>query len=350
MLLKKFSQYIKEQRQAGKNIRVNRANGNQDFDFAKYQPQETEYVEAQIVEDNGAFCTKKIKVSASGSKFNYFLDGIEKKRILMYYNFIPFTYGYMSAVIMKRTDKKMHSIGLKRAEENIYLPFKFNGDEPEFYLEAEDFKDYNINPINIGIKAKGESDYPLMPEEFEKKAHSAIQENRRHMESTMANEWALEFKNSDDWLYVDGGLTNISSELMKKANVVGVIKSHNVQYFDYEKLCRIYNIKKGERSCAFRPKRRFKNTPEKVFSWYLRLHSDKNYGKMDFGIIRVEIPDRADLLSKVDEISSWILLEANPIAFPESRWDRMIYPIKYCEDYLKCKAPSWTLLESLAFA
>ena len=105
-------------------------------------------------------------------------------------------------------------------------------------------------------------------------------------------------------------------------------------------------MEKGQRSSVFQPLNE-KGKRENIYSWYLRLHYNKNYGDNSFGLIRVEVPAEEEYLKKVDLISSWILLETKPVAFPASRWDRMIYPIKYCEDYLKSKAPSRTLINSL---
>ena len=157
----------------------------------------------------------------------------------------------------------------------------------------------------------------------------------------------VDSKFNDGWLFVDGTLNTKSQNVLESSNIAGIVKSHGVYYFPFEKMCELYSMEKGQRSSVFQP---YDKTGKKkdIFTWYLRLHHDKRNGVNDFGIVRVEIPAKKELISKVDEISSWILLETKPVGFPASRWDRMIYPIKYCEDYLKSKAPSWTMIESLS--
>lgn len=338
MILNKISRYIKDQKQKGANIKVPKILEDlENFSFAApttIENRKSVIVEGKILE------TKEVKINTVNSGFSYFLDGIERKRLLFNLNFIPVTYGYVAAVIMKRTDKKMQSIGLEDFSEKLYLPYKEDKNAPDNYFDIEDFINLGIIPYNIGIKDEETGVYPQFPKEFEQKAHSDIQETRGKIERGLAVQWMNKGYN-DGWLFVDGRLENKNNELLSSSQVAGIIKSHHVYYFNPEDQNKIFNLKKGERSSVFQPEK------ENIFSWYLRLH-ESNTGGVDFGIIRIEIPANEKLLKQVDEISSWVLLERNPVAFPATRWDRMIYPIKYCEDYLKSKAPSYTKIESIA--
>lgn len=343
-MLKKYSQFLKDN-----NMKVIRSGKDSDssslMSFSNiYQPDGK--LEAKIIEGKN-FETMQVKHEADESGFKFFIDGIERTKVLAYHpsRFVPVIYGYISAVILEREYKKLATTGLEISEHNIYLPYIANGDEPENYFRLEDFTKYGFQPFNTGTKNKESSSYPVLPLEFEQRAHSAIQEERRKMERDLAKQWLKKY--NDGWLFIDGRLEPLSNDLKSDSKVAGIIKSHHVSYFEYKDQLKIYNLKKGERSCVFQPQKKDEKT-ENVFSWYLRLHNGRNKGNVDFGIIRVEIPAKYELLNLVDRISSWILLETKPVAFPASRWDRMIYPIKYCEDYLKSKAPSWAKIESLS--
>lgn len=314
------------------------------------QPLSTDKAAAKIIEgDLNYVSTKKINLNIDKSGFSYFLDGIERKRTLTLLGHIPIIYGYISAVILERKDKKLLSCGLEKTKEVFYLPYKETGDEPDFYFEKNDLMKFNFTPVNIGKKIENK-DYPLYPQDFEQVAHGEIQEERRKAEAKVTSDW-LKSYNSAGWLYVDGGLSRSTKDLLKSNMIAGVIKSHNTVYFSPEEQFKIYSMKAGERSSIFVPIA--KNNKEKeVYSWYLRLHERKNKGDANFGIVRVEIPQSSELVNDVlvdtvDMVSKWILLEKNPVAFPASRWDRMIYPIKYCEDYLKSKSPSYRYIENL---
>ncbi len=337
--------FIKEKKQKGIDIKIPRKSlqNNENFTINEIFEQKT----AKILEDNGKLKIKKIEITTEKSGFSYFLDGIERKKILFYYRSIPVIYGYTAAVILKRTDKKLHFAGMEKTGENFYLPVKEHADCPEHYFSKEEIKNLGENIVNIGeIRQRSKSmDYPMLPEQFIQAAHSSIETCRNGLEESLTKTWT-ESGFNDGWLFVDGRLENKNKKILSGSNLVGIIKSHHATYFDYEDQYKIYSMKKGERSGIFQPKGG-NGKKENVFSWYLRLHYDKTHGDNNFGLIRVEVPAEEEFLKKADLISSWILLETKPAAFPASRWDRMIYPIKYCEDYLKSKAPSWTLIDSL---
>jgi hypothetical protein len=41
------------------------------------------------------------------------------------------------------------------------------------------------------------------------------------------------------------------------------------------------------------------------------------------------------LARRADEVSAWVLAEALPLAVPDARWDKMVYGIRDCEEFLK---------------
>ena len=95
-------------------------------------------------------------------------------------------------------------------------------------------------------------------------------------------------------------------------------------------------LKHRERSSVFRitsPKR------TTVASWYLRLRDPSGHDPM-WGLVRVEIaypePQRMDRVGeRADEISRWVLAETSPLALPDARWDKMVYGIRDCEEFLR---------------
>lgn len=347
--LQDFQGFIKYNRMQGEDIKIPKSLYNSENDNFSRPENDFQQRKADILEESGGKLKfKKVEIKTEKSEFSYFLDGIERKKILCYLRSIPIIYGYVGAAILKRTDKKLHSFDLEMSEGNFYIPVKEEADCPEHYIDLEKIDKIKNHYTNIGkyIKKGTVEGYPKFPDEFIQQAHSEIQEKRRKIEFDLTNRW-LDSKFDDGWLFVDGTLNTKSQNVLESSNIAGIVKSHSVYYFSFEEMYNLYSMEKGQRSVVFQP---YDKTEKKkdIFTWYLRLHSDKRNGVNDFGIIRVEIPAKKEMLKKVDEISSWILLETKPVCFPASRWDRMIYPIKYCEDYLKSKAPTWTMIESLS--
>lgn len=342
-VIKQGISFIKQKKNEGINIKIPRNSGQIDDNFPAGS--EITKFSAEVLEDSGKLGIKNVEITTDKSGFSYFLDGIERKRIFSYMRSIPIIYGYVAGVVLKRTDKQLHSVNLEKTYENFYMPVKTDFGCPEFYFSEDELKGIAQSIKNIGKRQKADENYPMLPEDFIKAAHSSIQSKRNKIEGSLAKTW-IDAGYDDGWLFVDGRLENKNKELISGSNIVGIIKSHHASYFNIEDQYKLYTMEKGQRSGVFQPIGG-DGRKENVYSWYLKLHHDKKHGDNNFGLIRVEVPAEEEFLRKADLISSWILLEAKPVAFPASRWDRMIYPIKYCEDYLKSRAPSWTLINSL---
>ena len=58
-----------------------------------------------------------------------------------------------------------------------------------------------------------------------------------------------------------------------------------------------------------------------------------------WGLVRIEIAhpkagDRA-VTERADQISRWVLAEVSPLALPDARWDKMVYGVRDCEEFLR---------------
>jgi hypothetical protein len=107
-------------------------------------------------------------------------------------------------------------------------------------------------------------------------------------------------------------------------------------YAEGESLSTVLALAAGERSSVFRVASA-KRTP--VASWYLRLRDRAGFDPM-WGLVRVEIamPTTADahrLGERADEVSRRILAEVSPLALPDARWDKMVYGVRDCEEFLR---------------
>jgi hypothetical protein len=138
------------------------------------------------------------------------------------------------------------------------------------------------------------------------------------------------------WLVVDGSITSYLGQ-EDSSHILGLIKSHETQYLDGEDLRTALTLPAGYRSSVFA-----RNTLErdKVYSWYLRLWPwDGN--DLLHGLVRLERAPIADAVEQASEISAWMLSERSPLSAPDGRWDRLIYPIRQVESYLRAHVEGW---------
>jgi hypothetical protein len=134
---------------------------------------------------------------------------------------------------------------------------------------------------------------------------------------------------------IDGGIS-ANDRVAREACVVGVVKSHRTLYAEGEGLQVVLRLRAGERTTAFRITSTKRTT---VASWYLRLRDPLGRDPM-WGLVRVEIAEPplatpSQIRERADEVSRSILAEVVPLALPDSRWDKMVYGIRDCEEFLR---------------
>jgi len=283
--------------------------------------------EAEVVEPSGKIDPVPVGEPQPG-RFAFFMDGMQRQRVVFYFAGVPVLYAYTAAVIRTRgSDKRMRTHSPPVVREALYYPVKL-----------VDMRLDGIDVVDTDDGEKPIDEHPMIQLEAAAKKVSTVRET---LESRVVSRWLGEFDGSDQWLLVDGSLTG-DYDHYAQPNIVGVIKSHQTQYFPMEEQRKILALRVGERSGIFIPRGRRRH---EVYSWYLRLHPNDGQD-VHFGLVRVEAAKCERTRAMVDEISRWILAERSPLSLPDARWDRMIYPIRDCEQYLRSLAPSRTMLDA----
>jgi hypothetical protein len=59
-----------------------------------------------------------------------------------------------------------------------------------------------------------------------------------------------------------------------------------------------------------------------------------------WGLVRIEVAEgsqsaRRALGDRADAVSRSVLAEALPLAVPDARWDKMVYGVRDCEEFLR---------------
>ncbi|MBW3623067.1 MAG: hypothetical protein KY468_06605 [Armatimonadetes bacterium] len=62
---------------------------------------------------------------------------------------------------------------------------------------------------------------------------------------------------------------------------------------------------------------------------------------------RIEVNSDPRLIGEADAISAWLMAERQPLASPGPRWDKLLYPIHDCEEYLRSIAPSHAVMDGM---
>jgi hypothetical protein len=279
-------------------------------------------ISATLIED--AYMRGRVVSGEPEVGFGAFLDGTQASRAVYYWeDGAPVVHGTAAAVIRVRREGRLftwtHVV------------------EPRLYADRRRIPATvwsTLGSVGIEIRDTSDSAEPGTPFDhpfaLREAAIHRLQKDREKAEEGLAQQWC---SRESLPLLIDGGISGADS-VARASLAIGVIKSHRTLYAEGDALARVFALRRGERSSVFRvtsPKR------TAVASWYLRMRDRRAQDPM-WGLVRVEVAltDEADSVSeRADEVSRWILGEATPVALPDGRWDKMVYGIRDCEEFLK---------------
>ncbi|MEO7456338.1 MAG: hypothetical protein ABIY52_08750 [Gemmatimonadaceae bacterium] len=259
------------------------------------------------------------------SGFRAFLDGTQRSVVATYIGGAPIVWGHVAAVVRERHNRRMQTWGAALRETRIYAPRAVLPSVTWNTLAAR-YDDRLIDTTESGIEGG------LHPFALRDAALHRVQAHREVAEQRLAELWCASER---DPLFIDGGISG-SERVAVSAHTVGVVKSHRTLYAEDAALSAVLALDLGERSSVFRVTSPRRTT---VASWYLRLRDPKGHDPM-WGLLRVEVANPpGEMLHRIGEradlVSRWILAEANPLALPDGRWDKMVYGVRDCEEFLR---------------
>jgi hypothetical protein len=257
--------------------------------------------------------------------FRAFLDGTQRSEVASFVGAAPIVLGSAAAVVRERRNRRMRTWSLPLRETRVYAPRRL--------LTAHDWQVLSSAYGSLLVDTTDDAAELLShPYAMRDAAVHRVQAHREALEQQLAERWCA---HEHDPVFIDGGISG-SEKVAVSACTVGVVKSHRTLYAEGDALAAVLALGHRERSSVFRitsPKRTM------VASWYLRLRDPAGHDPM-WGLVRVEVayPDPATVPrigDRADEVSRWILAEASPLALPDARWDKMVYGVRDCEEFLR---------------
>lgn len=252
-----------------------------------------------------------------------FLDGIERWSVVAYDGVVPVVRAYVAAAVRRRDAKGALHTTHQRARDFAIAPVEL--------LDAARREALSAHCPDVESVAGERVGQPVL---FLETVEAAVRRARGKLERELAETY-LETIAADGWLVVDG-LLSLSPAVARHPRALGVIKSHGAQFLEGRGLERALTLPAGHRTSVFRV--RGGHTRTEVYSWYLRLWPWEGNDLL-YGLLRVEARAHADTVARAAEVSGWLTAERAPIATPDARWDRLLYPLHHVEEYLKSRAP-----------
>jgi hypothetical protein len=299
------------------------ADAERTLEFSAQSNDAPRLISATVLE-GGALRARRV-FGPPAEAFRAFLDGTQCSEVASHIGGVPIVVGYVAAVIRERRNRRMHTWLAPLVETSVYLPRTFVSVASWAALSAH----YGSRLVDTSA---GDADLTSHPFALRDAAVHMVQAHRETLERRLAERWCT---NERDPLFVDGGISG-SEAVAVSGCTVGVVKSHLTLYADGEALRVVLDLNHGERSSVFRVESRKRTT---VASFYLRLREPRGRDPM-WGLVRVELaypsPQTMDRIGeRADEVARWILAEASPLALPDARWDKMVYGVRDCEEFLR---------------
>lgn len=258
--------------------------------------------------------------------FGAFLDGAQQVRILSHRHGVPILLGTVSAVVRVRHNRRLSTWGHRAPETHrrFYVPLRYL---PELQGVRDGVTEDGFDIVDTAATDERGEWPSLHPGALRACALDCIRADREQLEIRLAEAWCAR---ESAPILIDGSIGG-SERVAMASCAIGVIKSHQTLYADGDALGVVMRLRRGERSSVFRVGGRSRGS---VMSWYLRVREPAGQDAM-FGLVRIESAECDDVDDRADLVSSWVMAEAAPLALPDSRWDKMMYGVRDCEEFLK---------------
>lgn len=256
--------------------------------------------------------------------FAAFLDGKQESVVELYRpGGVPIVRGRVGAVIRDRRNRRLYT-WRSAVHERLYAP--------RARMRAAEWERLARCGIELRDTTDGEdgaSEHPLALREL---AIHRVQSDREAVERALALEWCAHETRP---LLIDGGISG-AEQVARAACAIGVVKTHRTLYALGDALAAVLALGMAERSSVFLVT---STKRASVASWYLRIRDPRGH-EPTWGLVRVEVAAPAaervpDIGERADEVSRWVLAEAAPVALPDARWDKMVYGVRDCEEFLR---------------
>jgi hypothetical protein len=294
-------------------------------------PEPPRVVSSDVIESTTVRAHRVFDPPTTG--FEAFLDGAQESRIVYHCDGVPIVFGRVAAVVRQRVLRRMVTWKRPHTISRFYIPRDLV--PPTLWMRVVDQGFDVVDTTDARSNKKGGDWASSDPHPFTiaQRSLDAVKRDRDRIERELAEEWCA---TRSEPVFIDGSIAT-SDRVSSAHNAIGVVKSHRTLYVSGAAMRVVQSLPLFHRSSVLRVEAYHRTG---VASWYLRVRDAMGHDPM-WGLLRVEtaIPDAADSQQAIAEranlISRWILAELMPLSLPDGRWDKMVYGIRDCEEFLR---------------
>lgn len=251
-----------------------------------------------------------------------FVDGIQRWAVVGYDGVIPLISAYVAAAARRRGPDRRLRTARESARRVVITATRWLSPGVRDALERS-----GADVVDLEDAEPGQPGRTLTA------AGVRVERLREAVEREVAEALARRLE-AGEWLVADGVLSD-SAALATHPRTLGVVKSHGAQYFTGEELHCALRLPGGHRTSVFEPGR---HGAQSVYSCYVRLWPWEGHDLL-YGLVRLEARAHPETIAGAGAVAAWVVRERAPIATPDARFDRLLYPVHDVETYLRSRAP-----------
>jgi len=268
-------------------------------------------------------------------EISFFCSSIQRTELVGHFFYhgqeIPLHYTIVGSLILKREHRHFHVWEQPIKREHILAPLAFMDNADQLS------SDFGAGlPVTLRDSGSSDLDYTQLRIAAANSARALRYECRQQV---LAQWKEAEGSNARDLIVINDSLLRLPNKSLDR-NMLGIVKSSYVPFRNRELLTHQLRLEEFQRGRVFRIELP-EHPDERKYSWFLKLRSSAQAGP-EFGLVRVETvaDDDEDARRQADEFSHLMIGERFPVTFPARDWDKLIFPLKLCDQYLNSLVPS----------
>ena len=273
--------------------------------------------------------------------FTYFARTMQRTQLIGHFVHkgveVPVHYAITGAIILNRTDRKLRTWDQPKLAYNVLIPFKF--------VEKREILD----------RYKGDDEINLIDSEGERPEYTQLRINavRKARELTLSmraklcSKWGLSAgQDLSQYLVLSGTVADVPNKQLGP-NLVALARRVYVPWRNSELLEPQLAVPAFQRGQVMRIHCVEDDDPMPKYTWFVRIRTG-SMSDPEFGLVRCTClaENDKDATEKADHISRRLLEERLPVTYPQEGWDKLIFPLKQCKDYLESLVPTRETVKS----
>lgn len=249
---------------------------------------------------------------------------------------VPVHYSITGAIILKREGRRFHVWDVPELTNNVLLPFAFVRDPKVLDHFA------TVTALRL-IDSGGERpEYTQLRIAGVTKAMELTLQHRRQLYLRWREHEGADLSQG---LIISGNIAATPNELLN-VNVLGIDRRVYLPWQNSELLEPQLTLPPYQRGALLKVSAA-QGDPMAKYMWFVRLRMSAK-ADPEFGLANCIClaSNEAEARARADAFTARLIDERLPVTFPAEGWDKLIFPLKLCKDYLESMVPTRETVKS----